>query len=84
MIRMTIAAAALASLGLAGCSTWMGGESSKPTHSAALEQQNARDQNSNGSVQPGGAGPSPSGGNSNPGTSGTVSPRPHDQTANPH
>ena len=84
MIRLTIAAAALASVGVAACSTWMGGESSKPTHSVALENQNARDQNANSSVQPGGAGPSPSGGYSNPGTSGTVSPRPHEQTATPH
>ena len=82
MIRITIAAAALASLGLTACSGWMGGSS--PKHSPAFENANARDQNSNSSVQPGGAGPSPNGGTSNPGTSGTVSARPHDQQAAPH
>ena len=80
MLRLVIAAAALASVGLTACSAWEG----RPTttgFSANFENQNARDQNSNSSVQPGGAGPSPNGGTSNPGTSGTVSARPHDQQA---
>lgn len=77
MIRVAIAAAAVASLGLTACGTWMGGSSSRT--SPEFENANAHDQNSNSSVQPGRAGPSPSGGQSNPGTSGTVSARPADQ-----
>ena len=88
MIRTTMAAAAplaaLAAVGLSACS-YMGARSATDSvhNSATFENQNARDQNSNGSVQPGGAGPSPNGGVSNPGTSGSVSARPHEQSS-PH
>ncbi|HEY0435017.1 MAG TPA: hypothetical protein VGC92_00140 [Phenylobacterium sp.] len=88
MIRLTIAATALAGLALSGCSMWNSGgapnAASNGQHSVAMENANARDQNANSSVQAGGAGPSPNGGNSNPGTSGTISPRPAAQTAGPH
>jgi hypothetical protein len=83
MIR-TLAIAGLASFGLAACQT-SGAPSATDNglHSTALENQNAHDQNANSSVQPGGAGPSPSGGYSAPGTSGTVTSRPGDQRG-PH
>jgi len=75
MTRITLALAGLAALGLAACQTAPGAAGSG-RYSAAFENQNARDQNSNSSVQPGHAGPSPNGGYSNPGTSGTVSNHP--------
>jgi hypothetical protein len=74
MTRITIAAAALLSLGLVACDSM--GSISEPRTAAQAEDANARNMNANGSAQPGGAGPSPNGGTSNPGTSGTVSPTP--------
>ena len=67
-----LAAAAVGlALPLGACETMTGG--SPPSTGAQAEIDNARNQNSNGSAQPGGAGPSPSGGVSNPGTSGSIS-----------
>jgi hypothetical protein len=74
MIRIAIAG--LAALGLAACQTGAPSAMDNGAHSAALENQNAATLNANSSVQPGGAGPSPSGGTSNPGTSGTVTNHP--------
>lgn len=76
----TCALAAAVGLGLSACNT-MPGSASHPVTGAQAEVSNATNLNSNGSAQPGGAGPSPNGGQSNPGTSGTVSntpgPGPH-------
>jgi len=66
------AAAASFSVALGACNT----TSNPPNTGAQAEVDNASNINSNGSAQPGGAGPSPNGGASNPGTSGTVSPTP--------
>jgi hypothetical protein len=85
MIRIGIAIAGLAALGLAGCQTGAPSAVDNGTHSATLENQNAGTLNANSSVQPGGAGPSPSGGYSNPGTSGTVTSHPSEQSSStPH
>jgi hypothetical protein len=69
-------AAACAALGLTACETSDFGSVKNPQTGAQAELANAGNLNSNGSAQPGGAGPSPTGGYSNPGTSGTVSPKP--------
>jgi len=74
MTRITIAAAALLSMGLVACESM--GSYSEPTTAAQAESANAGNLNANGSAQPGGAGPSPNGGTSNPGTSGTISSKP--------
>ena len=76
MIRATLALAAAAALGLAACQTSAPSATDSVHNSATFENQNAGDLNSNSSVQPGGAGPSPNGGSSNPGTSGTVTNHP--------
>lgn len=67
-------AAAGACLALAACEST--GSVKEPTTGAQAEISNAGNLNSNGSAQPGGAGPSPNGGVSNPGTSGSISARP--------
>jgi hypothetical protein len=64
-------AAAGLSLALSACDTI-----DDPRTGAQAEISNAGNLNSNGSAQPGGAGPSPNGGVSNPGTSGTVTATP--------
>jgi len=77
LLKTTLAAASAASLALAlaGCESMPG---SRPHTGAQAEIDNASNINSNGSAQPGGAGPSPNGGASNPGTSGSVAPpQPH-------
>jgi hypothetical protein len=78
MIRSTLALAALAALGLGACQTPTTPPNalSNGMHSVALENENANNLNANSSVQPGAAGPSPSGGYSNPGTSGTITSHP--------
>jgi len=77
----TLAASAAAlTLALGACDT-MGSGGAAPRTGAQAEIDNANNQNSNGSAQPGGSGRSPNGGVSNPGTSGSVSntpgPGPH-------
>lgn len=67
-------AAAGVGLALTACET--DGSVSAPATGAQAEISNAVNLDSNGSAQPGGAGPSPNGGNSNPGTSGTISATP--------
>ena len=77
-LKTALAAALAAGLALAlsACDTTSSGNS--PRTGAQAEVDNASNINSNGSAQPGGAGPSPNGGASNPGTSGSVAPpRPH-------
>jgi len=69
-------AAACAGLALAACETTGNGSVAQPTTGAQAEISNSGNLNSNGSVQPGGAGPSPNGGDSNPGTSGTITAKP--------
>jgi hypothetical protein len=69
-------AAACAGLALVACETTDNGSVIQPATGAQAEVSNSGNLNSNGSVQPGGAGPSPTGGDSNPGTSGTISPKP--------
>ena len=74
-----MAAAAAAFVGLAACNTTSDG--TYPSTGAQAEVSNANNLGANGSAQPGGAGTSPTGGNSNPGTSGSISntpgPAPH-------
>jgi len=73
-----VASAGAFALALGACSTT---GSDNPSTGAQAEISNAGNINSNGSAQPGGAGPAPNGGVSNPGTSGSVSntpgPGPH-------
>ena len=71
-----MASAAAAFAGLGACNTTSADTGSHPNTGAQAEVDNASNLGSNGSAQPGGAGPSPNGGNSNPGTSGTISPTP--------
>lgn len=71
LLQTAAVASAALSLALGACGTI-----DDPRTGAQAEISNAGNLNSNGSAQPGGAGPSPNGGLSNPGTSGTVSPTP--------
>jgi hypothetical protein len=68
-----MAGAAAAFVGISACNTV---RSDNPNTGAQAEVSNAGNLGANGSAQPGGAGPSPNGGNSNPGTSGSISPTP--------
>jgi hypothetical protein len=80
MISLKIAALAGAAVSVAyaltACETSDFGSVIDPQTGAQAEIANAGNLNSNGSVQPGRAGPSPFGGDSNPGTSGSISPKP--------
>ena len=71
MTLLQTAAIASAALSLGACETI-----DNPRTGAQAEISNAGNLNSNGSAQPGGAGPSPNGGVSNPGTSGTITATP--------
>lgn len=71
LLQTAAVASAATSLALSACDTI-----DDPRTGAEAEIANAGNLNSNGSAQPGGAGPSPNGGVSNPGTSGTVTSTP--------